>query len=268
MRVTADSCGNIYVVGYTYGTFPSQTSYGFFDAFLAKFDSAGNLLWVRQFGSSRDDFAHGLAVDGEGNIYVSGGTGGTLPGQTSFGLEDIFLAKYDRNGNLLWLRQFGTSTNDNDYCVAVDPWSNVYVVGHTGTSPQAPPGSQDILLAKFDSSGNMLWMKRFGTENDDYNGGVAVDSYGNAYVAGFTLGTFPGQTSFGLSDFFLVKFDSSGRQLWVKQFGTSREDAGGYGVIVDKFGNVYITGLTRGTFPGQISLGGSDAFHSKILHSS
>lgn len=107
------------------------------------------------------------------------------------------------------------------------------------------------------------WIRQFGTENDDCGMVLAIDTSGNLYVAGMTSGTFPGQTSSGAQDVFLAKFNPAGCQLWVRQFGTSRHDFGN-GVAVDTWGNIYVSGFTQGgTFPGQVNLGGEDAFLAK-----
>src|SRR5439155_1266491 len=139
-----------------------QTSAGGVDAFLRKYDAAGNTLWTRQFGTSADDLADAVAVDGTG-VYMAGFTGGTLPGQTSAGGVDAFLRKYDSSGNVLWTRQFGTSAYDSAVAIAADGTS-VYVAGFTGGTllGQTSAGGYDAFLRKYDSSGNVLWTRQFG----------------------------------------------------------------------------------------------------------
>ncbi|MFC2060821.1 SBBP repeat-containing protein [Chloroflexota bacterium] len=282
--------GNVYVTGYTNGTFPGQTSAGDDDAFIAKYNSAGEQLWVRQFGTDKIDVAQGVTIDGRGNAYVTGHTNGTYPGQISAGDWDAFLVKYSSSGRQLWLRQFGTDNNDDAYGVAVDSRGNTYVTGTTEvTSPgQMSAGDDDAFLVKYSSSGRQLWVRQFGTDDHDFTHGVAIHHYGNTnmrrntagtfprqtstggyenvYVTGYTKGTFSGQISTGGQDAFLVNYDSSGRQLWVRQFGTDNDDDA-KAVAVDSRGNAYVTGTTEVTSPGQMSAGDDDAFLVKYSSS-
>jgi hypothetical protein len=98
--VAVDASGNVYVAGYTEGALPGQTNLGemgFSDAFVRKYDAAGDELWTRQCGTSGYDWAYGVAVDASGNVYVAGSTYGTLPGQTKFGRRsdyDAFVVKF------------------------------------------------------------------------------------------------------------------------------------------------------------------------------
>jgi len=124
---------------------------------------------------------------------------------------DAFLAKFDSSGNPLFIRQFGTTGNDIGYGVAVDSGGNVYVTGSTaGTLGASAFGSLDIFLAKFDPSGNKLFTQQVGTPFDDIGYGVAVESSNNAYITGSTAGNLDGNTSSGLLDIFLTKYNPSG----------------------------------------------------------
>jgi len=256
-----DSEGNVYGVGYTSGTFPGQTNSGGVDAFVVKYDAAGKELWSRQFGSEYTDVAVSLAVDGEGNVYVSGGTKGSLPGQASSGDEDAFVIKYDATGNELWIHQFGTKDFDGADAIAVDGAGNIYVAGSTrGTLPgQTRVGEGDVFVRKYDASGQELWTRQFGTRDLDGTYSLAMDSGGNVWISGHTQGTFPGQTSAGKWDAFVAKYDADGKELWTHQFGTVDDDAA-YAIAVDGEGNVYMAGSTEGTLPGQTNAGGEDAF--------
>jgi len=266
MDVVVDASGNVYVTGTTYGALPGQASSGFDDAFVRKYDGAGNEIWTRQFGSSQYDYAVGVAVDASGSVYVAGYTAhGTLPGQESSGYYDAFIRKYDGAGNEIWTRQFGSSWYDYAYGVAVDASGSVYVAGDTtGTLPgQASSGYFDAFVRKYDGAGNEIWTRQFGSSEYDYaQGGVAVDSSGNVYVAGWTSGALPGQVSSGWGDAFVRKYDGSGDEIWTRQFGSSDGDYT-KGMAVDTLGNVYVAGYTGGTFPGQTSSGNIDAFIRK-----
>ncbi|MCC6390308.1 MAG: hypothetical protein IT167_06880 [Bryobacterales bacterium] len=249
---------NVYVIGETHGAFPGQTNSGLADLFLRKYDSAGNLLWTRQYGTAGDDYAGSLILDGS-SIYIAGYTTGSLEGPNA-GNVDAVLVKFDRNGNLIWARQFGTSGTDYGYTVAVDG-TGVYVAGETfGALTGQIAGQGDAFLRKYDGNGNLLWTRQFGSASRDLVSGAATDS-GGVYVSGFTEGALPGEVSAGSTDAFVRKYDAGGNVLWTRQFGTAGGDFGGP-VAADAAG-VYIAGSTSGAFPGQTNLGSSDVFVRK-----
>jgi len=220
--------------------------------------------WTRQFGTSDNDYAPGLAVDASGNVYIAGWTEGALPGKSSSGGTDAFIRKYDGSGNEIWTRQFGTSDNDIARGVVVDTSGNVYVAGETrGALPgQTSSGGRDAFVRKYDGSGNEIWTKQFGTPSTDFAKSIAVDASGNVYVAGETWNALPGQSYAGGGDTFVRKYDGSGNEFWTRQFGTFTTDSA-YGVTVDTSGNVYVAGTTGGALPEQSSSGGWDAFVRK-----
>src|SRR2546428_80762 len=223
IAIAVDASG-AYVVGRTNGALPGQTNGGTdgsfpYDAFVIKYDTSGNVLWTRQFGTSHFDQANGIALDASG-VYVSGLTWDALPGQTSAGSGDAFLRKYDASGNVLWTRQFGSSDFDQADNVAVDA-SGAYVAGVTaGAFPgQTSAGSADAFVIKYDTSGNVLWTRQFGSSAYDQAYAIAVDASG-AYVAGYAAGALPEQTSTGGFDAFVRKYDVNGNEVWTRQFGT------------------------------------------------
>jgi chitodextrinase len=167
---------------------------------------AGTVL----IGTSSTERGHGIAVDGSGNIYVSGYTTGNLDGQTNAGGEDIFLVKYDSTGARQWTRLSGTAGNDRGESVAVhNVTGNVYVTGTTAGSldGQAYSGSGDVYLMKYNSSGTKQWTRLLGTTAIDNAFSVAVDSNENVYVTGSTNGNLGGQTSSGGTDAFVARYD-------------------------------------------------------------
>jgi hypothetical protein len=228
---------------------------------LAPASHAQEIEWIRQFGSSNFDGANGISVDASG-IYVAGSTLGTLPGQTSAGFVDAFVRKYDSNGNELWTRQFGSSSADAAVRISVDA-SGIYVAGSTnGTLPgQTSAGFVDAFVRKYDANGNELWTRQFGSSSSDQPLGISVDASG-IYVAGWTDGALPGQTSAGNSDAFVRKYDANGNEGWTRQFGSSSSDAA-VRISVDASG-IYVAGETDGTLPGQTSAGSLDAFVAKL----
>jgi len=270
--VTVDGAGNLYVVGFTRGAIAGQTSpVGLdYDAYLRKYDSDGNELWTRQFGTPRvlvEDLTSDVAVDGAGNVYVVGFTSGPLPGQANLGEDDVYLRKYDSDGNELWARQSGSQTLDMANGVAIDGTGNVYVVGQLGGIPgRRGMGEADAYLRKHDSDGNELWTRQFGSQSGPSANGVAVDGAGNVYVVGSASGALPGQTHLGKSDAYVRKYDGDGNELWTRQFGSRGVDLA-HGVVVDGAGNLYVSGTTRLSLPGQSNMepvfGGSDVFIRK-----
>ncbi|MDW8310960.1 MAG: SBBP repeat-containing protein, partial [Verrucomicrobiales bacterium] len=111
-----DSSGNGIIAGATQGSLSGGNA-GRYDLFVAKYDPAGNRLWLRQRGTDERDFAYGVAADAAGNIYVTGYTGGGLDGNSNIGQWDIFLTKFDAAGNWQWTRQVGTSQDDEGRAV-------------------------------------------------------------------------------------------------------------------------------------------------------
>ncbi|MFG0284186.1 MAG: SBBP repeat-containing protein [Phycisphaerales bacterium JB039] len=257
--VAVDSEGNAYVSGSTRGSLGGPSA-GDYDAFLAKYDAAGALLWTRQLGTSADDGSYAVAVDSAGNAYMSGSTEGSLGGPSAGG-ADAFLAQHDASGALLWSRQLGTSADDGSYAVAVDSAGNAYISGDTEGSLGGPSaGGADAFLARYDASGAPLWTRQFGTSAWDQGRAVAVDSAGNAYTSGSTEGSLGGSGA-GLIDAFLAGHDASGALLWSRQLGTSADDRS-YALAVDSAGNAYTSGESRGSLGGP-GAGDYDAFLAK-----
>ncbi|HLF41426.1 MAG TPA: SBBP repeat-containing protein [Acidimicrobiia bacterium] len=262
--VTVDSGGNVYVIGQTNGALPGQASVGMVDAYVRKYAAGGEELWTRQFGSFDRDFARGVAVDGQGDVYVVGQTFGTLPGQQSAGGFDAFVRKYDAAGAEIWTRQFGSSGGEGANSVAVDGAGNVFVVGSSrATMPgQVSAGEYDPYLRKYDSTGAELWTRQFGSLDDDFAVDVAVDAAGESVVVGQTSGTFPGQTPAGQLDGFIRRYDASGGSLWTHQFGSAADDRA-LSVTLDGAGDSYVVGSTNGSLTSGVSSGLSDAFLRK-----
>ena len=245
--LAADATG-VYVAGLTFGVLPGQTSAGYQDAFLRKYDASGNVLWTRQFGMSRSDAARGVAVDGSA-VYVVGYIEG--PASSITGSGDTFVRKYDISGTEIWTRHFGSSSHNLPQGVAVDT-TGVYVAGWTnGVLPgQTSSGREDAFVRKYDTNGNVLWTRQFGTPLADVAMGVAADGAG-VYVVGGSAGMA-----------YVRKYDPNGNVLWTRQFVTP-SFAEGVGVGVQASG-IYVAGLTDSTLPGQTSAGDYDSFVARI----
>jgi len=201
--------------------------------------------WISQFGTSSQEGPAFIAVDPAGNIYASGSTRGDLGG-TNAGLYDTYLAKYDSAGNELWAKMIGSTEDDDPKSIAVDDSGNVYITGWTRGDLAGPymGGNNDGYVTKLDPAGFVLWSKQIGTPEIDRSNAVAVDGAGNVYVQGYTSGDLFG-TGSGINDAFLIKYDSSGNELW------SHQARHGYNnMTVDTAGNVYVTGTESG--PGSL----------------
>lgn len=287
--ISTDITGNCYVTGFffiqgTTTTFGSTTitQAGDADMFISKFTAAGNLLWVRNGGSKGEDASFGIATDVSGNSYVTGYFSGTaLFGTvkvTSMGYSDIFVAKYDAAGNLVWVRSGGGSYQDEAYAVSTDIAGNCYITGYfTGNSvfggaqlSSAGYFDTDIIILKFNPSGLLLWAKRAGGTANDIGYGMDISPNGQIVICGVYQGTkLFGEnvlTRIGGSNGFVARFETNGKLSWVKS--TSGADFSEYRkVSIDATGSSLIAGSISGeVLFGEtkiISAGGKDACVAK-----
>jgi|GEM_PF-3454457 len=246
--IARDTGGNLYVAGLTYGLFsaplntsPTNTP----EVFITKTDISGEPLWTRQFGSGGFDLPTGIAVDGSGNIIITGATGSNLFGQANNGNADCFVTKLNSAGATVWTKLIGGAGDDMCNAVAVDASGNVYVTGFIDSAPTATV-NDDVFVAKFDSVGTQKWLTQYGSLDTDMGQGIAVDNNGNCYVTGFTLGSFPTFTNAGSSDIFVSKLDSAGNETTIQRGGADSEQA--TSIAVDNAaGIVYVAGSTFGS---------------------
>jgi hypothetical protein len=234
--LATDGIGNVYVSGVTVGNL-FGTSAGDSDAFLAKFNAAGALVWSRQFRTPDADGAGGVSADGLGHLYLAGRTDDPLAGPGATGY--VFVRKYDTDGNNLWTSQFGEPQQGGADDVSADKIGNVFVIGPSfGTA-----GWHDPFVAKLDVNGTVVWNHQFGGTIDTFGGGIAADGLGNAYISGYTYRDLDAFTA-GDADSFVTKYDSSGNKLWTRTIGHHLADLA-YGVATDGHKNVYITAQSR-----------------------
>ncbi|MDW8308677.1 MAG: SBBP repeat-containing protein, partial [Verrucomicrobiales bacterium] len=263
--VTTDRFGNIYFAGYVRGNFHGIPRVGAADIVISKYNAAGTRQWSALFGAVEIDEPFGIACDNDGNVFVTGWTDGSIEGNPYLGNGDNVLAKYDANGNRLWLRVWGTANKDTGYSVACDASGNVYVSGYsTGPLYGSALGERDVFLAKYDPNGNLLWGKKIGTAGHDQGWANAVDPAGNIYVAGQCSGSLDGNTYFGMDDIFLSKYTPAGVRLWTVQYGTTDSDWAD-GMAVATNGTAYVVGSTVGSLDGIANQGLNDAFISKFV---
>lgn len=266
--ISTDITGNCYVTGFffiqgTITTFGSTTvtQAGDADMFISKFTAAGVLLWVRNAGSKGEDAAFGIATDVSGNSYVSGYFSGTALFGTSkinsVGYTDIFVAKYDAAGNMVWVRSGGGSYQDEAYAVSTDVAGNCYVTGYFtgnaifGGTPLSSAGyfDTDLMLLKYNPSGLLLWAKKAGGTANDIAYGMDITPSGQIAVTGVFQGTKVfGEnvlTRIGGSNGFIARFETNGKLSWVRS--TSGPEFNEYRkVSMDNAGNSYIAGSISG----------------------
>jgi hypothetical protein len=262
--VAVDASGNAFITGLTYGAL-GGTYQGAGDAFLSKYNSSGTLVWTKQLGTTTAEESRSVAVDADGNVFISGYTAGSLCG-TNQGGQDAFLCKYNTSGTQLWSQQLGMTSTDQSNSVAVDVAGNAYICGYTYNSLGGTnQGASDVFLSKYTTLGANVWTRQVGTSTYDFGKSVAVDIFGSAYFCGTTEGDMGGSNQGG-SDAFLCRSNStSGGPIWRKQLGTAQADYCN-AVAVDAFGYAYISGCTYGTLGGTSS-GNGDAFLSKYAPS-
>ncbi|MDJ0897242.1 MAG: SBBP repeat-containing protein [Xenococcus sp. MO_188.B8] len=266
--VVTDSQGNIYQSGYTIGNVggPNKNEEDIqpsTDPWLTKFDSDGNQLWTRQFGTISNDDTYGLATDKDDNIIMGGWTFKDLAGENA-GFYDPWITKFDGDGNQLWTRQFGTIDYDFLWDLDTDSHGNIYATGWTlGDLGGVNAGSYDPWIAKYDSNGNQMWLKQFGTSSDDgsFLGGIEIDSNDHIFLTGYTDGNLGGDNA-GSYDAWVAKYDTKGNQLWLEQFGTSDYEYAG-SVSSDNNGSLYVTGVTEGSL-GDLNAGSYDSWVAKL----
>ncbi|HKW15787.1 MAG TPA: FlgD immunoglobulin-like domain containing protein, partial [Candidatus Krumholzibacteria bacterium] len=246
----------------------SVVSTGVFDAFVARFTSSGVYSWDTHYGSSGiNDAGDAIAIDASDNVIVAGHFGGTVnfggSSLVSAGSFDMFLAKYNSAGLHQWSKSFGSTGTEYVYDLAVDPSSNVILLGafantvNFGGGNRVSAGGHDVVVAKFNSGGVHQWSKTFGSTSEDYGYNVATDAAGNVYTHSYFSGTVDAGggpiTSAGSSDFMLAKYNSSGVHQWSRGFGSPQSDVPG-GIAADAAGNV----VMAGSFKNTANLGGGD----------
>jgi Beta-propeller repeat len=264
--VAIDPSGNVYVAGYTNGKLGIDPNVGIYDAFVVKYNSNGDSLYIKQLGVAGAVTAgFSVAVDANLNVYVSGTTSGTLGNSPKKGVADSFVAKYDSNGDLkgTWQLGGGAGTGTAGRSVAVDSSGNVYVAGETSGNLDVNTltGTTDSFVIKYNSAGILQYCLQRGVASaDTYGKSVAVDSRGNVYVAGDSTGGLDGNSSYGFSDYFITKYDNSGAWQFTNQLGAGSETTLGNAVAVDSVGNVYLTGETTGVLYRDPLTGSKDLF--------
>lgn len=265
--VAVDTAGNSIVVGYfgtsgkldvTFGS-TTLTSNGDRDAFIIKYDPDGNLIWAHTAGGlNSGEEAKDVAVDVAGNIYVTGMfvDSASFDGLSIYGNggSDIFVAKYDKDGQIIWAKSAGGPYDDDGRSIAINETGQLYIGGRFdsvavfGVDTFYTAGLNDAYVARYDTDGNFEWLGVGGSDGDDYCNDIALDGSGNIYGIGqfsntATFGTTE-IVSAGLNDAFMLKLNDMDKIEWVNRVGATDIDRG-ISVAVDYDGNFYGTGYFR-----------------------
>jgi len=269
--IAFDNSGNIYVTGIFYGnsiTFDTITltnmNSGYGCDYLTKYDTNGNVIWAKNMGSPTNIYIAAVRTDNLGNIYLAGNLkSSTITFDTivlsNVGGSDLFIAKYNAMGNVIWAKSTVESNTIGVYNFTIDILGNIYLSGGLNgisanfgstTLTNTNPGTDDVFLVKYDSNANIVWAKSAGGTDLDDVYSIAVDNSGNSFITGYfdspTM-TFDSIIisnigyGYGTDDIFLAKYDSNGNVLWAKSAGGIDQD-GAICVVADTMGNSFIAG--------------------------
>ncbi|MES2679714.1 MAG: SBBP repeat-containing protein [Bacteroidota bacterium] len=281
-----DPSGNVFMAGYTAtngGTGIAtpgshQATHGGsvsdYDAFLVKFDAAGNRLWGTYYGGAASEYGNSCATDALGNVYLTGFTQSAAAGGSEIatigahqinlgGFADAFLVKFNASGVRQWGTYYGGNGDDVGNACITDAAGNVYLPGYTqtatgniiatnGSHQSAFGGDIDAFLVKFNTAGVRQWGTYYGGVGIDIGASCAVDNAGYVYFSGETKSSGPGliatPNGFQLNasggfDAFLVQFNPGGQRIWGTYYGGFGDDFG-YSCVTDQSANVYLAGTT------------------------
>ncbi|MBU2513753.1 SBBP repeat-containing protein [bacterium] len=229
VALAVDGSNDIIVGGITNDTL-GDSKIGNTDIILSKFDSAGNRTWLKQLGTSYDDYLKDVAVATSGNIYFTGYTYGTVDASYDYSVyeenhdyTEIFLAKYNSSGSEQWMKQAGSGVNDWSNSLAIDTSENVYITGETmGDVTGDNVGYTDLVILKYNSSGDRTWVTQAGSTVYDSANGITIDSSNDIYITGKTYGELNSKKNEDDSfSAFLSKYnDVDGSWIWTDLFGS------------------------------------------------
>lgn len=284
--IAADKLGNVFVTGAVVGDAQfANTSLGHpgpAHVFCLRMAADGAVRWARTAEGKGASSGHGIAADQQGNCYVGGyAAGNSLLGgrviSTPVG-HDLLVAKFNRQGELVWLHEGHGSSNAMIHEITADAAGNVWAVGmfrgalKLGDREVSNHGEHDLLLTSFDASGKRLWTKTAGGPGIDYGLGVATDGQGNSFMTGSFTGRveFDGtlrETMTPAADIMVVSYDRGGSPRWFERMGSERTDHA-YTIVSDGRGALTLSGACSGaarfgTF-SLPSLGSNDIFLTRL----
>ena len=274
-RNSTDAVGNNNIVGFYRDTliFGTDTLINgnlnnITAAFIARYNSSGNILWAKSSSGNGNAFCNSAASDQYGNSYIGGymNTGSLLfdtitLNNSGSGGKTMFIVKYDSLGNAVWGRSFGALGHVDLENIATDAVGNVYATGYflsqtvsfdtfTLTNTDTSLSTTDFFLVKFDSSGTVLWAKTGIGLGVEYGIGVATDANNNVYVTGhfsssqfiIETDTLNNHSALNKHDAFLAKFDSNGNLIWARGAGGTEQDYP-VALAVNAQGDAFVTGF-------------------------
>lgn len=281
--------GDAYVTGsfsgqVTLGSASSKSENGK-SIFVAKYDTTGKLTWSHLAGNSQGQSGHNIAVGANGDCYVSGYVSGTVTlNGHEFGsptrVKDIFVARVNPDGKVLWATTAGGESDGLSTGVAVDVQGNCFLTGmftkkaRFGNTTLVSAGEYDVFVARINADGKPAWAYSGGGENIDYGLGVATDQYGNCYITGeFTNDVnFMDKhlTGLGGRDLYVARFSPGGDLNWLEVMGGAHSDLS-YAISVDRGGNCFLSGAFSPSTQYQShklsSRGSNDIFLIKLKQS-
>jgi hypothetical protein len=268
-----DNLNNIYIGGGTESKSGIATSgayqtllKGNSDCYLSKYNSNGSLLWSTYFGGKGDETFRDIAMDVSGNIYATGSadsasiaTSGAFQTKNG-GASDANLVKFNSKGYLLWATYFGGNQEDDGNAITVDQSGNTIITGKTlsysgiasnGAYQSQNNGGVELFLSKFDSSGTLIWSTYYGGAADEDVFAIA-SFHDNIYITGSTSskssiskGNVHQKTLTG-ANVYIAKFNGAGNLVWGTYYGGTQSEWA-TGIVIDKYQQVYITGVTSDT---------------------
>ena len=264
--IGVDADGNCYIGGsfeqsISFGNLQLSANNSSYDSFILKLDANGNFSSAHSAGGSALDLMNSMAVDKNGNCFITGTF--TSP-ELVFGSDtlhytgtgaDAYVAKFDSAGNPLWANSGYGPGNQEPYSIAADKNGNCYVTGifkadtmHLDTFTLVTYGYWDFFTAKYDSSGSLAWAGHQGsaTFGPETSSGIATDTSGNFFTTGLfrnpaTFDTI-NVSSLSPSDIFVTRFNATGSAEWVEQSGSGSGGLTATAIQIDEQGNIFITG--------------------------
>ena len=263
LGLAVDAAGRTWVSGRTTGSLGGASAGS--DLFLTPLSITGVLGTSVQRGGTSDELGCAAAVVGGSTVFSVGYTNSAIwNGAAVVGGTDAVAVGYSTAGVYQSTTRWGSTGEDIAYAAAGNATHLLTAGSAAGTiDGQATAGGLDAFLSKRTSTGALVWTRTVGTTAWDVGYGAAWDSVGNGYLTGYTDGSLPTFTNAGINDIFLARYDASGTQTLLRQWGSIGTDIA-YDVEVDVSGNIYLTGYTSGALGGQTNNGSFDAFLTKL----
>ena len=257
-----DDLGNVFVAGWSWGTFREHSEFANLDGVLLKLDPAGNQVWRYLVATPFNDRALDVTVTPDGSVYVVGTTRGALAESSTRGIEngmgedeDYFVLKLDGNGKEVWVSQLGASNGpDRALGVVADQRGDVVVAG--AAIDREDGDMWNGFIAKFDGAdGSQIWKRKVDATGPSWLSAVEVDRKGGIYAGGWIDGDLPDSSSLGSRDGLILGYSSGGELLWSARLGSAAHDSV-KDMALDTESDLFVLGDTSGVLAGQTAKGG------------